>query len=131
MHLMAQFLFWTGRFETVILLIFLIHALVFWLLRGNGIPRWLTAVWFIVYVLLSLTLFSGLVLMPATRGTPELLDHLYGGTWSDSQALSSILLHWSNVWLPIYIPWLTIWILGLLFILFISALAHGPTPESQ
>lgn len=123
-HLIAEFLFWSGRLESIVFLMFLVHLLTIWLLRSNPLARLFTAVWLLIYLGVSFTLFEYLIVTPAVEGTGYLMAHLYEGRWTDSEALASVLLRWQNVLLPIYLPWLAVWMGGLLSILFFAALRH-------
>lgn len=120
----ADFLFWAGRIETIVFLLFLFHLLILWLLRENPLTRLLSAAWLVIFLALSITLFREFTMVPATDGVDSVLGHLYGGLWTESQALNGVLVRWQDVLLPIYIPWLSLWLLGLLGILFFSALNY-------
>lgn len=124
MRLVAEFLFWVGRIETIVALMFLIHVLVFWMLRGSWGARAATGAWFILYLVVSTTFLYDFIVGPATDGMDYMIAHFYGGLWNDSEALSGILSRWSNVLVPIYLPWLAIWLFGLLTILLIFAMRH-------
>ena len=39
--------------------------------------------------------------------------HLYLGMWSTQEAIANLILRWRNLLLPIYLPWLTYWLIGL------------------
>ncbi len=121
MHLFAEFLFWAGRLESIVVLLAIFHVLVMLLLRGKPLTRILTVLWFILFFLTSLTLFYDATVGAVSAGIDYIIAHLYGGIWDDNQALSGMIQRWSNVLLPIYIPWLTVWAAGLLAILFGSA----------
>ncbi len=122
MRLVAEFLFWTGRVETMVALLLVFHLLAILILHGKPLTRLLIAGWFILFVFLSATVFYDATLGPVSDGVDYVMEHLYNGLWNDSAALSSMLQRWDNVLLPVYIPWLTIWAVGLLAILFGSAL---------
>ncbi len=124
MRCVAEFLFWAGRIETIVALMFLVHLLVFWLLGGNWAARLATGAWFIAYLVLSTTVLYDWVVGPSMEGVDYVIAHFYGGLWNDSEALSSMLSRWSTVLFPIYLPWLAVWMLGLFAILLIFAIGH-------
>ncbi len=121
MRLFAEFLFWTGRVESIVALLLVFHLLAILALRGKPLTRLLTAGWFILFIFLSVTVFYGATVGPVTDGIDYVIAHLYDGVWNDSQAVSGMLQRWTNVLLPVYIPWLTVWAVGLLAILLGSA----------
>lgn len=122
MRNVAELLFWIGCLQNVSLILVFVHGLVIWHLRHKLIARSLAVTWFLLFVAVSIALYPG-VLEFATRGTGYIEAHLYGGLWStDQEALSNILLRWQYVWLPIYVPWVGTWLLGLAAILGLSTI---------
>lgn len=113
MRVLAEVLFWMGRLETVVLAMLLLHSLIIWCWRREALVRWLAVAWLMFFTVLSIALFPGL-LSRANDGTGYVIAHLRGRIWpTGDEALSNILLRWRNLWLPIYVPWVGIWLVGL------------------
>ncbi len=120
MRTLAEILFWVGRLQNISVMIVLVHGLVIWHLRHTLWTRSLVATWFLLFVAVSIALWPGM-LEYAVNGTGYVEAHLYGGLWrTGDEAMVNILLRWQNVWLPIYVPWLGTWLLGLGGILALS-----------
>lgn len=131
MRLFAEFLFWAGRVESIVALLLVFHLLAIFLLHAKPLTRLLIAGWFILFVFLSATVFYDATLGPVTDGIGYVTEHLYGGLWDDGAAVSGMLQRWQNVLLPVYIPWLTVWAIGLLSILFGSAVHHRAVTRTR
>jgi len=121
MHTLAEILFWIGRLEHVLLVVLLVHSLAVFRWRRDTFRRWLAVGWFTFFIALSIAFWPG-VLSRATEGVGYVEAHLYGGIWRTDEALSSILTRWQNLWLPIYMPWLSVWLVGLISIPALSIL---------
>lgn len=115
MHTLAEILFWTGRLEHVLLVVLLVHSLAVFRWRRDAFRRWCAVGWFAFFIALSIGLWPG-VLSRAIDGVGYVEAHLYGGIWRTDEALSSILARWQNLWLPLYAPWLSVWLMGLISI---------------
>ncbi len=121
MRVIAEILFGIGRLEYVSLAVLLVHSLAILRWRQDAF-RWRLAVgWLVLFLALSAALWSEW-LSRAIDGIGYTEAHLYGGIWDDEEALSSILTRWRNVWLPIYVPWLGLWLIGLISIPVLSTL---------
>ena len=128
MRAVAATLFEVSRLESIVLLVFIVHAIIVWCWRRDGLKRWLGIGWFMLFAGFSVFVFPG-VLSRATDGTGYVLAHLYGGIWRSGQApiwhtageaLANVLLRWQRL-LPVYGPWLSVWLGGLIGILTLSA----------
>lgn len=121
MRILAEILFWIGRLEHVVLAVFLFHSIAVLRWRRDTFRLWLAVGWFAFFIALSIVLWPG-VLSRATDGVGYVEAHLYGGIWHTDEALSTILARWQNLWLPIYVPWLGVWLVGLVSIPALSVL---------
>lgn len=109
----TSFLFWIGTHPTVAALALLAHGLAIWHWRGRPWTSALAITWLLVFIAISVGLYPG-VQEAATRGSGYVEAHLYSGRWRpEDEAVTKILRRWQNVWLPIYIPWLGTWLIGL------------------
>ena len=115
MRTLAEVLFWIGRLEHVLLAVLLVHSLAVFRWRRDALRRWLAVAWFALLISLSVVFWPG-VLSRTVDGIGYMEAHLYGGIWRTDEALSSILARWRYLWLPIYVPWLGVWLAGLIAI---------------
>ncbi|MBI5035191.1 MAG: hypothetical protein HZB51_32090 [Chloroflexi bacterium] len=112
-RIFAEVLFWVGRLEIVVCAILLVHGFAIWRWRRDALLRGLAIAWLFLFIVLSIALYPG-VLSLTVRGTGYVEAHLFGGIWTtDEQALTNILLRWQNLWLPIYVPWVGVWLIGM------------------
>ena len=132
MRLIAEFLFWAGRLETVALAVLLLHLALIVRWRHQALRLRLTAAWLAVFAL-----SSGSLLLPflarAANGASNVDYHLHASIWAtEMEAISNLLLRWQNVLLPVYGPWLGLWAAGLLVAVLLSRSRQVPsgTPES-
>lgn len=129
MHYIAILLFEAGRFQTLLYLILALHLFLFWHWRNHPTLRDWSVGWLLCFVLPSILVFlvSGL-LERIEDGVGYNIAHLYGGMWSDQEAITNLLLTWHNILLPIYLPWLAIWLIGLATVI---VLAKQITPVTS
>lgn len=110
----AEMLFLMGRLETIKMVLILADANVGWRWRRDALKRYAGVVWLVLFVGLSVTMLFDPVVERAANRTGYVIAHLHGGIWrTDEEALSNILACWRNVWLPVYVPWLGVWLAGL------------------
>lgn len=112
----AEVLSWVGQPQTIMLGLVLVHGFVIWHWRHDRLKQRLSLGWLILFMAISLTVFYETIIYPAL-GWNIITPLSYGMT--EQEALSQVLLHWRLVWLPIYIPWLTVWLIGLMSIPFL------------
>lgn len=130
MRTIAEVLFWAGRLEIVTLAVVSVHGFVIWHWRHETLTQRLAVAWLLLFAALSVALFPG-VLSRALDGIGYVEAHLAGGIWrTDQEALSNILARWQNLWLPIYVPWLGAWLVGLAGVFALSRYAQRLTPKS-
>src|SRR3989304_3347360 len=110
----AVVLLWMGRPDIILLIMLLVHVLVIWRLRRDGVAPKLAAAWFVLSIVLLVTVFYNSTFQRAGNGSGYVAYHF--PRWSDEEALSTMLSRWRNLWLPAYVPWLGTWLAGLLAI---------------
>ena len=110
----AVVLLWMGRPDIILLIMLLVHVMVIWRLRRDGVAPKLAAAWFVLSIVLLVTVFYNSTFQRAGNGSGYVAYHF--PRWSDEEALSTMLSRWRNLWLPAYVPWLGTWLAGLLAI---------------
>lgn len=114
MHTLAEILFWAGRLQTVVGLLLLLHSLVIWHWRHDPFKCRLSSGWLGLFMLGSaFCLLDPGPLWRALHGMGYVTAHLYGGLWTDEVFLEAMLARWQFIWLPIYVPWISIWCAGI------------------
>lgn len=131
MRAVAEVLFELGRLEVVALVVIFVHALIVWHWRQDAHRRWLAAGWLVIFIVLSVAVFWG-EMERVGDGEDYVRAHLYEGIWrTDTEALSNMLLRWQNALLPFYLPWLSVWLVGLIIIPILSRLKRRVIVESN
>ena len=118
----AEALLQLGRIQVMLGFILLIHAFLFWHWRHQLLLRKQSIIWLVCFVLGSIAFFfiSG-ILERIMSGVSYSQAHLYGGIWTEQEAMMNMIQRWQNILLPVYLPWLCIWLVGLLSIHYIIA----------
>jgi len=113
----AEILFEMGRLQTIVWLLLFSHVIFFWCWRQNISKRRWSVFWFVGFLVGSAFVFiiSGLF-EQIMDGVGYSDAHLYDGMWTDGEALVNMISRWQNLLLPIYLPWLATWLLGILYI---------------
>lgn len=116
-HTVAALLFESGRLQTITWLLLFSHVILVGYWRQDIPRRQWSVLWFVSVVFGSafVLIISGL-LGEIMDGVGYIHAHLYGGMWTDVEALSAMLSRWQNLLLPIYLPWLATWLLGVVYI---------------